>query len=100
MKEYLDYLRKKYETVDFIKDDPIQFLHSFKNDIKNLEIWGFIVSLFAFGKREVFIQKLNILFEIMNHNPYEFILNFEKNENKLNGFIYRFYKDRVCRLGL
>ena len=93
MKEYLDYLRKKYETVDFIKDDPVQFLHSFKNDVKNLEIWGFIVSLFAFGKREAFIQKLNVLFEIMNHNPYEFILNFEKNESKLNGFIYRFYKD-------
>lgn len=93
MKEYLDYLRKKYETVDFIKDDPVQFLHSFKNDAKNLEIWGFIVSLFAFGKREAFIQKLNVLFEIMNHNPYEFILNFEKNESKLNGFIYRFYKD-------
>ena len=43
VKEYLDYLRKKYETVDFIKNDTVQFLYSFKSDVKNLEIWGFIV---------------------------------------------------------
>lgn len=43
VKEYLDYLRKKYETVDFIKNDTVQFLYSFKRDVKNLEIWGFIV---------------------------------------------------------
>ena len=93
MKEYLDFLRKKYETEDFIKDDPVQFAHIFKNDVKNAELWGFIASLFAFGKREVFISKLNSLFKIMNHNPYEFILNIDRNEEKLNGFIYRFYKD-------
>lgn len=93
MKKYLDYLKEKYETKDFIKDDPIQFPHLFKSDIKNLEIMAFIASIFAFGKREAFILKLNTLLEIMNHNPYEFILNFDKNEDKLNGLIYRFYKD-------
>lgn len=93
MKKYLDELYKEFETVDFIKNDPIQFPHLFKNDIKNLELMGFISSIFAFGKRELFISKLNVLLNIMNYNPYEFILNFDKNEDKLNGFIYRFYKD-------
>lgn len=93
MKEYLDYLKNKYETKDFIKDDPVQFPHLFEDDIKNLEIIGFIASIFAFGKREAFISKLNRLLLIMNHDPYNFILNFEKYENKLDGFIYRFYKD-------
>lgn len=98
MKKYLEDLRKKYETADFIKDDPIQFPHLFKNDVKNLEIMGFISSIFAFGKREVFIQKLNHLLFIMENNPYEFILNFEKNEKKLNGFLYRFYKDEDIKI--
>ncbi len=93
MKEYLDNLRKKYETKDFIKDDPIQFPHFFKNDIKNLEVMGFIASIFAFGKREQFILKLNSILEFSNYNPYEFILNIEKNEDKLKKFYYRFYKD-------
>ena len=31
MKEYLDKLVKKYETKDFIKDDPVLFAHKFKD---------------------------------------------------------------------
>lgn len=93
MKEYLETLQKQFETVDFIKDDPIQFPHLFKSDIKSLELMGFISSIFAFGRRDAFIQKLNLLLNTMNHSPYEFILNFDRNKDKLNGFIYRFYKD-------
>ena len=91
MKKYLDTLKEKFETEDFIKNDPVQFPHLFKNDIKNLEIMGFVASLFAFGKRELFIQKLNLLLKTINYNPYEFLLNYD--ENKLTGLIYRFYKD-------
>ncbi len=93
LKQELDNLREKFETVDFIKDDPVQFPHLFKSDPKNLELMAFIASIFAFGKREAFISKLNLLLEIMKFDPYNFILNFDKNEEKLNGFIYRFYKD-------
>ncbi len=93
MKEYLDKLKEKYETKEFIKDDPIQFPHLFERDKTNIVVTGFIASIFAFGKREVFNLKLNKLLLIMRHNPYEFILNFEKNEKLIDGFIYRFYKD-------
>ena len=99
MKEYLDKLVKKYETKDFIKDDPVQFPHRFvnKNDI---EISAFIAALFAFGKREAFIQKLNILFEIMQNEPYNFICSFNKNDKLLSNFVYRFVKgvDIACFL--
>ena len=40
-KNELDVLVKKYETVDFIKDDPVQFPHKFK-DKKSIELAGFI----------------------------------------------------------
>ena len=61
MKEKLDNLVKKYETKDFIKNDPIQFPHRFKTKA-DIEISAFISSLFAFGKRELFIKKLDFLF--------------------------------------
>ena len=38
MKNKLDNLVKKYETKDFIKSDPIQFPHRFK-DKKDIEIF-------------------------------------------------------------
>lgn len=88
MKKLLDDLAKKYETADFIKDDPIKFPHSFK-DKRDIEISGFISSLFAFGKREAFIKKLDFLFSLASC-PYELILDYKKYN--LDNFIYRFLK--------
>ena len=88
-KLYLDELTKTYETKDFIKDDPVQFPHRF-NKKEDVEIAAFLASIFAYGKREVFVSKLNILFEKMNNNPLEFVLNFDENNHILDDFDYRF----------
>ena len=76
LKSELDSLVLKYETKDFIKDDPVQFIHLFKNR-EDVEIAGLLAALFAYGKREVFIKKLNTLFNLMEMRPYEFIQNFD-----------------------
>ena len=89
-KTKLEKLAQKYETVDFIKDDPIQFPSRFEN-VQDVEIAGFLASLFAYGNRKVFIKKLNELFEIMQNQPLKFVLNFDPN--CLKGFNYRFAKD-------
>lgn len=89
-KTELEELVKKYETEDFIKNDPIQFPHRFK-DPKDIEIAAFLASLFAYGNRKNFINKLDDLFKIMKNKPLEFVLNFDPK--KLNGFNYRFAKD-------
>lgn len=88
-KNELDKLVEKYETSDFIKDDPVQFLHKFntKNDI---EIAGFIASLLAYGNRKQFIKKLDELFEIAQNEPLNFIQNFEPEI--IGDFNYRFGK--------
>ncbi len=90
VKEELDRLCARYETSDFIKDDPVQFIHLFKKP-EDIEIAGFISALFAFGKREMFIKKLFSLFNLMEMRPYEFVLNFDK-QAYVSDFNYRFIK--------
>ena len=86
----LDSLVEKYETVDFIKDDPIQFPHRFKNK-DDIELAGFIASLFAYGNRKLFIAKLNDLFNRADND----IANYVRNGDfkNLAGMEYRFSKD-------
>lgn len=90
MKTYLDNLVKKYETKSFITSDPIQFPHRYK-DKTDIEIAGFISSLFSFGKREMFIKKLDFLFSLCE-TPQELIKDYKKFN--LDDFVYRFIKDK------
>lgn len=89
-KNELDKLAQKYENCDFIKDDPVQFIHRY-NDKKDIELAGFIASLLAYGSRKQFIKKLEqLLIDIAQDEPLNFIQNFE---SKIIGdFNYRFGK--------
>ena len=88
-KSELDNLVLQYETEDFIKDDPVRFPNRF-SEKKDIEIAGFIASLVAYGRRDVFTKKLEQLFEIAQNEPYNFISNFESKI--LGDFNYRFGK--------
>ena len=89
-KSELDKLVEKYENADFIKDDPIQFIHKFKNK-EDIELAGFISSLFAYGNRKMFIKTLNEIFNRADND----ISNYIKNGDfkNLKGIGYRFSKD-------
>ena len=91
LKEQLDILVKKYETHDFIKNDPVQFLHRFSK-MQDIEIAGLIASSLAYGKREAFIEKLNYIFKILGTSPHDFCLNLDKTacEYFFKDFKYRF----------
>lgn len=90
IKKILDKYAEQYDTEDFIKDDPVQFVHLYK-DTKDTELAGFIASMFAYGKRELFISKLKSFFEKVEH-PFDYIKNFDENDNFINNFNYRFSK--------
>ncbi len=92
LKEILDKNQKKYETYDFISTDPILFPHRFSKK-EDIEIAGFIAASFAYGKRSLFIAKLNELFDIMNNEPYRFIKSYKYTKHSLNGLNYRFAKE-------
>ncbi len=86
----LDKLVLKYENKDFIKDDPVQFIHRYKNK-KDIEIAGFVASLLAYGSREQFIKKLNnLLIDLAQDEPLNFIQNFDAKS--IGDFNYRFGK--------
>ena len=89
-KSELDKLANKYENKEFISSDPVQFLHKWK-DKEDIELAGFIVSLFAYGNRKMFINKLNELFSRTDND----VANYVKNGDfsNLKGIEYRFSKD-------
>ena len=90
-KTELDELVGKYETVDFIKDDPVQFPHFYK-DRHDIELAGFIASLFAYGNRKLFIAKLKDFFNYTRNEPYNFIKNGDFSIIYEKDFNYRFSK--------
>lgn len=89
-KTELDKLVEKYETVDFIKDDPIQFIHRGKCK-EDSELLGFIASLFAYGNRKMFIKKLEEIFAKAEGDITGFIKN--GDFSSLKGVEYRFSKE-------
>lgn len=91
LKEKLDELVYKYETSDFIKNDPVKFCHIFKEK-KDIEIAGFISSTFAFGRRQIFIPKLENLFSIMKFQPYQFLKEVDFEKIDFSSASYRFIK--------
>ena len=87
LKYKLDEYAAKYETKSFIKSDPVQFVHRFSNK-EDIAIAGFIASMFSYGKREIFIEKLNHIFNLMNNKPLDFIK--AGNFNGIKDSNYRF----------
>ena len=89
-KTELDKLVEKYESPEFIKDDPIQFIH--KGGSKtDKELYGFISSLFAYGNRKMFIKKLEEIFSKAEGDITGFITN--GDFSSLKGIEYRFSKE-------
>ncbi len=95
LKDFLDYKTVQYTTKDFIEVDPIQLPHRFSKK-EDIEIVSFLVSTIAWGDRKSIISSGEKMLEIMEHQPYEFIQNYEPqsfqfvhrtfNQEDLNAF--------------
>lgn len=79
--EILEEYYHKFNTFDFIKDDPISIPHSYslKQDI---EITAFWTSVIAWGRRNMIINNATKLFDLMDNSPYDFIVNHEEKDRK------------------
>lgn len=71
-KTLLRALAKKYETKNFLNGDPSYILHEYKT-VRDTETASFIMALLSFGKREQFLKKANVVFLLMNGEPFRWI---------------------------
>ncbi len=71
----------KYHQANFIKNDPISIPHKFslKQDI---EIMAFFASILAWGLRKTIINKCNLLIDLFDNKPFDFILNHKDEDLK------------------
>jgi len=88
-KEFLDSKAEQYNRPEFIENDPVCIPHLFKQK-QDIEISGFIASVFAWGQRKTIIKKCENLFERMDYAPYQFVKHHsEKDLARLLSFKHR-----------
>lgn len=77
LKHFLDRKVAEYNTVSFIKSDPVSIPHLFTKK-EDIEIAAFFSAIMAWGNRTTIINKCNELMAIMEHQPHAFCLNLPK----------------------
>jgi uncharacterized protein (TIGR02757 family) len=84
--EFLIAKALQFESLAFIKDDPICIPHRFtlKEDI---EITSLLVSTIAWGNRKAIIKSGENLVNIMGESPYDFVMNY--NSSREFRFVHR-----------
>lgn len=89
LKEFLEEKVVQYNHPRFIESDPIQIPHQFtlKEDI---EISGFLSAVIAWGNRKSIINNAKKMMLLMDHTPYDFIMNHTNNDlARLQTFVHR-----------
>ncbi len=89
LKEFLDEKVEFYNRPSFIESDPISIPHLFTKK-QDIEISGFLAATIAWGNRKMILRNACRIMEILEHSPYEFIMNSNNNEIEAVGsFVHR-----------
>lgn len=89
LKEFLDQKVVAYNNPKFIGSDPIQIPHLFTKK-EDIEIAGFLTATIAWGNRKMIINNSKKLMELLDHSPYDFILNHQESDlDRFNSFVHR-----------
>jgi len=70
-----------WNNPDFIGSDPISVPHRFTR-LQDREIMGFWAATLAWGQRKTIINSALRLSELMDHAPYDFVLNHEESDRE------------------
>lgn len=93
IKSLLNEKYHRYNSRTFIETDPVCIPHRFSQK-ENIEISGFLTATIAWGQRGTIIRNSGKLIQLMENNPYEFIMNtVEKDWSRLNGFCHRTFSE-------
>lgn len=89
MKEFLEEKVEQYNRPSFIECDPISIPHQF-TEKQDIEIAGFLAATIAWGNRKTIIKSANRIMELLDHSPYEFLMNSGDDEfDMIDGFVHR-----------
>ncbi len=70
---------RQYNQLSFVETDPIQVPKQFSGK-ENIEISGFLAATIAWGQRSTIIKNAFRLVKMMDHNPYEFLMNTNESD--------------------
>ena len=89
LKELLDAFYDRYDTADFIENDPVSVPHLFTGR-EDREIAGFLTATVAWGNRRAIVRSGRRMMELMDGAPYEFTLHASPEELRpLGHFVHR-----------
>lgn len=63
---------ERYETSDFLPDDPSRFMHQVTED-KNIETFAFIASCLSYGNRKQFMPKIQMIYDFAGGDVYHWV---------------------------
>jgi len=93
LKDFLDHKVEQYNRPNFITNDPICIPHRFSKK-QDVEIAAFFAAILAWGQRKTIINKCTELFQRMDNEPYDFMLNHSDDDLKrLLNFKHRTFND-------
>ena len=99
LSEKLIALAQKYESADFLKKDPSQFMHRY-SAVREVEAVAFIAANLAFGRREQILAHVEAILGAAGKSPVDWILSQKYKdffpENEIS--FYRMYTNRDMRL--
>ena len=79
LKDLLEEKANQYNQFPFIETDPIQVPKQFSQK-ENIEIAGLLTATIAWGQRQTIIRNAFRLMDLMDNNPYEFLMNTDESE--------------------
>jgi len=90
--EFLDEQVVRYNCRDFIANDPISIPHNYSKK-QDIEIAGLLAAVFSWGQRKTIISKSKEFLNLMDDDPYDFVLNHTENDLKrFTAFAHRTFQ--------
>lgn len=87
LKEYLDFKAKQYENPVFLESDPLKLVHLFSKK-EDKEIIGLLIATIAWGNRKSIISNGEKLIELLENEPFDFVLNYNDSK-QIEDFVHR-----------
>ncbi|MCK0131423.1 TIGR02757 family protein [Flavobacteriaceae bacterium F08102] len=89
IQQFLDEKVLQFNQPKFIEDDPIQIPHLFSQK-EDIEIAAFLTATIAWGKRQMIIKNSLKIVDLLDQQPYDFIINHSETDLKpLSSFVHR-----------